>query len=169
MPPWHHFSKKAQQAMVVADIMTRDPITVWRDTPVQEVARLMMQHGVSGLPVLDRDGTLVGVVTEDDLIVRHAHLHLPTYVLYFTVRGEHQFEEEMRRALATRADQVMSDELYAIAPEDDIADAATVLMDTHASPLPVVSDGKIVGILSRADIVRLMVMEDQQAAGHGAS
>ncbi|HWE62467.1 MAG TPA: CBS domain-containing protein [Chloroflexota bacterium] len=154
--------------MKVSEIMTRTPITVWRNTPVQEVARLMVRHDISGIPVLEADGTVAGVVSEDDLIVRHANLHLPTYVLYFTVRGEHEFEEEMRRALATKADEVMSDHLYTIAPDADIADAATLMMDKHASPLPVVADGQLVGILSRADIVRLMAIEDERAGESGA-
>lgn len=149
--------------MNVSDIMSRDPIVVFRDTPVQEVARLLVRHHISGLPVLDHDRTLLGMVTEEDLIVRHAHLHLPTYVLYFVVRGEREFEEETRRALAVTADQVMGDQLVTIAPDADVADAATVMMDTHANPLPVVAGNALVGVVSRADILRLMVRKDEQA------
>ena len=143
--------------------MTTDPITVYRDTPVQEVAQLMVENGISGLPVLDRDGTLVGVVTEEDLIVRHANLHLPTYILIFAVRGEHQFEEEMRRTLATHAGEVMSEHLYTITADADVADAATLMMDKHTSPIPVMEGTRLVGVISRTDIVRLVVNKDTAA------
>jgi CBS domain-containing protein len=149
--------------MQVSDIMTRDAITVTRDTAVQEVARLMVRHGISGLPVVAQDGALLGTVTEEDLIVRHANLHLPTYFLYFVVRGEREFEEETRRALAATAGEVMGEHLHTIAPDADLADAATLMMDTHANPIPVVANGTLVGIISRADIIRMMVQKDEES------
>jgi CBS-domain-containing membrane protein len=149
--------------MNVADIMTREPITVTPETPVQEVARLLVHHDISGVPVLAPDRRLLGMVTEEDLIVRHANLHLPIYVMFVVVRGEHEFEEETRRALAATAGELMSDQPHTIAPDADIADAATLMMDTHANPIPVVTNGVLVGIISRADIVRLMVLKDEQA------
>lgn len=149
--------------MNVSDIMTRNPLTVRADTPVQQVARLLLRPDISGVPVLAHDGALIGMVTAEDLIVRHANLHLPTYVLYFTVRGEHAFEDDMRRALATRADQVMGERLHLIGPDADVADAATMLMDRRTEALAVVADGALVGVIGRGDIVRLMVRKDEEA------
>ena len=66
--------------MKVADVMSRDVIVVRPETAVPEIARLMWGHRVSGLPVVDADGDLVGIVTELDLLVRNANLHVPTYL-----------------------------------------------------------------------------------------
>lgn len=153
--------------MNVAEIMTPNPITVQSTTPVEEVARLLLRHQISGAPVLDARGAVIGMVTEDDLIVRNANLHLPTFLNFldgfFPVRGEHEFEEELRRITATAAGEVMSEHLYAIAAEADVADAATLMHEKGANPLPVISNGRLVGIVARADIIRLMVRQEEAA------
>src|SRR5438270_7225454 len=112
--------------MNVSEIMSTHLVTVFRDTPVDEVARLLVKHRIGGVPVLERNGEVVGVVTEYDLIVRNANLHLPTFLNvldgFFPVRGRHEFEEEMRRVLATHAGEVMSEHLYTIPPDADVSD-----------------------------------------------
>jgi CBS domain-containing protein len=123
----------------------------------------MLRHDISGLPVLAPDGALLGMVTDEDLIVRHANLHLPTYILFYEVRGRHEFDDEMRRATAKTAGEVMGEHMHAVAPDADVTDAATLMMDTHANPLPVVAAGALVGVIARADIVRLMVQKDWEA------
>ena len=155
--------------MNVSEIMTTAPITVSRDTPVNEVARLISERQVSGVPVVEADGTLVGMVTEEDLIVRNANLHLPTVLTFLDglipLRGQHKFKDELRHVLATRADEVMREHLYTIGADTDVADAATLMIDKHVNPLPVVEDGRLVGVLSRVDIVRLMVRLDAASSG----
>ena len=150
--------------MNVADIMTSNPITVQSATPVEEVARLLLHHQISGMPVLDANGRVIGVVTEDDLIVRNANLHLPTFLNFldgfFPVRGEHEFQEELRRITATAAREVMGERLYTIAADADVADAATLMHEKNANPLPVVANGLLVGVVTRADIIGLMVRQE---------
>lgn len=148
--------------MKVSQVMTRDVMTVSAQTAVLEIARLLVAHHIAGVPVVDA-GKVVGVVTEYDLIVRNAHLHLPTFFgfldTFVPVRGQHEFEEELRRALGTYARDVMSDHLYTIRSDADLEDAATMMVDHRVNPLPVVDDGTLVGVISRSDIVRLMAMD----------
>ena len=152
--------------MKVSQIMTTDVVAVALETPVSEIARLFVEHHISGAPVVDAQGHLAGVVTEQDLIVRNAHLHLPTFFgfldAFVPVRGQHEFEEELRRALGTQARDVMSEHLYTVRSDADLEDAATVMVDHRVNPLPVVDGGRLVGIISRYDIVRLMA-RDQAA------
>ncbi len=149
--------------MRVADVMTRAVVTVAPDTSVREIARLLWDHGISGVPVVDAAGALVGIVSEQDLLVRNANLHVPTYLRVLDVmipmgdpRG---FEDELRRALGATAADVMTHHVVTVAPDTDLADAATTMLERDVSRLPVVEDGRVVGILSRADFVRLLAQD----------
>jgi CBS domain-containing protein len=147
----------------VADVMTRDVVTVTPATGVQEIARLLWRRGVSGVPVVDADGTVVGIVSELDLLVRNANLHIPQYLRVLDVMiplgSRHGFEEELRRALGATAADVMTGHVISVEPDTDLADAATLMLDKDVNRLPVVADGRLVGIISRADFVRLLAQD----------
>jgi CBS domain-containing protein len=155
--------------MKVSQVMTREVLTLTPQTPVSEIARLLVEHNIGGAPVVAANGQVLGVVTEYDLIVRNAHLHLPTFFgfldAFVPVRGQHEFEEELRRALGTYARDVMSEHLYTIQSDADLEDAATIMVDHRVNPLPVVDRGKLVGIVSRSDLVRLMAREEAASEG----
>jgi CBS domain-containing protein len=148
--------------MRVADVMTRDVIVLGPDTPVSEVGRLMWEHRISGVPVVER-GSVVGIVTELDLLVRNANLHVPTYIRVLDVMiplgNPRHFDETMRRALGTKAADLMTREVVTVAPSADLSDAASLMLDKRVNPLPVVESGRLVGILSRSDFVRLLAQD----------
>jgi CBS domain-containing protein len=149
--------------MKVRELMTSPAVTTTRSATVGQVARLLIGHGVGGIPVTNERGALVGLVTESDLIVKHANVHGPTYlgilggVIPFETRRQ---DEEMRRALGVTAADVMTTKVITIGPDDDVDDAATIMVDEGVSLLPVMEDKTIVGTLSRTDIVRLLVVEE---------
>ena len=149
--------------MRVADIMTRDVVVAAPDTTVPEIARLMWQHQLSGLPVVDATGQVVGIVSEMDLLARNANLHVPTYLRVLDVMiplgNRHEFEEELRRAVGTTAREVMSPDVVTVGPDTDLADAATLMMDKRFKRLPVVESGKLAGIISAADFLRLLAQD----------
>lgn len=151
--------------------MLREPPAIARATPVGEIARLLSTSHLPGLPVLEPDGTLAGIVTERDLIVRHAHVHLPLYLTILDglvpFRGERTFEQEVRRVLATRAEDLMSAVETVIAPDADVDDAATLMVDKRVNPLPVVEHGMLVGLLTRSHIVGLITVEEYTAPPGG--
>jgi CBS domain-containing protein len=149
--------------MRVADIMTRDVVVAAPVTTVSEIARLMWHHNLSGLPIVDAGGRVVGIVTEMDLLARNANLHVPTYLRVLDVMiplgNRHEFEEELRRAVGTTAHDVMSPDVVIVAPDTDLADAATLMMDKRIKRLPVVENGKLVGIITAADFLRLLAQD----------
>lgn len=153
--------------MKVSEIMAREAVSVGPDAKVQTVARIMIERGVTGVPVLDRYGKVLGLVTEADLIVRHANLHLPLYLNildgFFPFRGERAFQEEVRKALAVTAEELMDKHPVTISVDADVTDAATLMMESGANPVLVVTAGKFEGMLFRADILKLMVLKDEQA------
>lgn len=140
--------------MRVRDNMTRDVITVAPTTPIHEVASLMANHGVSGLPVLDEKGAVVGIVTEADLLVRHKPRTRTSWWHLF-LDGD-RLAREFQRAVGTTAGEVMTREVISIGPDLPIETAAAILHEQKIRRVPVVADGALVGILSRGDLVKAL-------------
>ena len=141
--------------MTVEDVMTRDVITVSPATPIHEAASLMVGHGVSGLPVIDAEGRVVGIISEGDLIVRQRHRkQTPWWHLFFT-NGE-QLAQDYRKAVGTRVGEVMTQRVVTISPVWSIEVAASILDSRNIRRLPVVLDGRLVGIVSRADVIKAL-------------
>jgi len=150
--------------MRVAEIMTRAVVTATPEMPVTEVARLMGQHGISGLPVLDGD-RLVGLVTELDLIARHQEPEMPSIFSFFGgyfAFGEREYEEEMRRILATPAAALMTTTVFSIREDATIEELASLMYEREVNPVPVLNaQRRLVGIVSRSDLIRLFVREGE--------
>jgi CBS domain-containing protein len=149
--------------MRVADVMVRDVISVAPETGVQEIARLLWAHAISGVPVVAPDGSVVGIVSERDLLVRNANLHVPNYIrvldAMIPLGDPRDFKEELRRATGAIAADVMTPDVVAVEPDTDLADAATLMLDKDVNRLPVIEGGRLVGVISRADFVRLLAQD----------
>jgi CBS domain-containing protein len=147
--------------MKVKDIMTEDVIRVQPDTPVSTVARLFREKALSGLPVVDEEGELVGIVTEVDLIARHARPHFPAYVQFLDsiiyLESTKRYEESMRRILATAVSDLMTTPVQSVEPEMEVQDLAAFMVEHRVNPVPVVSeDGDLVGIVSHTDVLEMI-------------
>jgi CBS domain-containing protein len=148
--------------MKVADIMTRQVISVRPDTRVGEIARIFREYSLSGLPVVTADGDLEGIITELDMVKRHARPQMPDFLpllgVYVPLRTK-EYRESLRRITGVVAQDIMTTPVNTITPEASIEDAATVMVSNRSNPLPVVDEGgKMIGIISRTDILR--VFED---------
>ncbi|GAB4443191.1 MAG: CBS domain-containing protein [Anaerolineae bacterium] len=146
----------------VGDVMTTQVITVSPTTQVGEIARLMSQHNIGGLPVVD-DGEVIGVVTELDLIVRNTRFKMPAFftildMIIYLETPKH-YEERLEHILGTTAEEIMSKPAKTVAPTATIEDLAELMIGRRMNPIPVVENGRLVGIVSRSDIVRLMAQE----------
>jgi CBS domain-containing protein len=146
--------------MKVREIMTRDVVVAGPDTTVNEIARLMDERDVSGLPVVDPDRRLLGVVTDLDLIVRNTRLDPPLFFQLLDARipletPGHYFKH-LRHMFGTLARDVMSEKVVTIGPDEEAEALAALMLKSRANPIPVVDAGRVVGIVSRADLLRLM-------------
>jgi CBS domain-containing protein len=141
--------------MKVQEIMTADVIAVGPDASVHDAARLMSDHGVSGLPVVDDDGYVIGIVTEGDLILRQAAPRARHWWRWFFADPE-KLAREYQKASGTTVGEVMTRVVVSIPPALGIEAAARILHDRGLRRLPVVLDGRLVGILSRADLVKAL-------------
>jgi CBS domain-containing protein len=146
----------------VRQTMTTDVVTLRPDDPVQEATAKLLDRGVNGAPVVGPGGEVIGMLTTDDLLVQETRLHYPTVIslfgAYLELPSSHRhFEEELRKAVAARVGEVMSDEPVVCAPDDTLERAATLMHEHNRSRLPVVEAGRLVGIISRGDILRAIV------------
>jgi CBS domain-containing protein len=146
-------------AEFVREIMDPDPATVAPETPVEEVIALMREHELPGVPVVDDDGRCVGIVTEADLVLPddQGDLHIPHYVNLFggTVFLEplSRFEHRLRKAFASDAADMMTRRPDTVAPETTVRDAARLIHESGHNRLPVVEDGRLVGVVTRVDVL----------------
>jgi CBS domain-containing protein len=144
--------------MKVRDIMTTDPVKVTGGTRLKEAARLMVRHRVSGLPVVDEAGKLIGIVSEGDFIRREAGRDRPHGVsLLDAVFGEGELQPVGAETVA----EVMTRSVVTITPEATVGEAARVMGRRSVKRLPVVDlEGDLVGIVSRSDVVGAFTKPD---------
>jgi CBS domain-containing protein len=143
--------------MKVADAMSPDVITVAPQTPLKDAAALLARHRISGLPVVE-DEQVVGVVSEADIVARSTGTRESRSFLGELFRSR-QREEGIA---ATHVREAMSSPAITIAPGRPVAEAARVMVDRRVNRLPVVDDSRLVGIVTRADLVRAFVRPDDE-------
>ena len=144
----------------VREIMTTDVLTFHEDDGVEHAMRAMVDRNVDAAPVVDANANLVGMLSNSDLIVQESELHFPTVLSFLgaTIEiGHKHFEEDLRKALGSKVSDVMSIKPVTITEDDTIERAATLMHEKDVARLPVVGDGKLVGIVSRNDVVRAIL------------
>jgi CBS domain-containing protein len=149
--------------MAVKEVMTTDVVSFTPDQNVQEAMQRLVDSGVDAGPVVDPDGTVVGMLSTGDLIVEEARVHFPTVVNFLGVNvtmpfNDRKLDESVEKALGATVGEVMSKKPTTAAPDDTIEDVATVMHDRDLSRLAVVDpEGRLLGIIARGDIVRAIV------------
>lgn len=144
--------------LTAKDIMTRDVITVKGDTRVSELADILTKNRISGAPVVDDSGRVIGVVTESDLVEQSKSLHLPTV---FTIldsviflEGAKHFEKELKKMTGAKVEDIYTEDPLTVNPDTPIREVATIMAEKKTYTIPVVEGGKLVGIIGKADVVR---------------
>ena len=150
--------------MLVRDVMTTDVLTFDPGDKVEEATRRLLDRGVDGAPVVDADGGVVGMLSTDDLLVQETQLHYPTvfslFGAYLELPSSHRrFEEELRRAVGSVVGDVMHRDPVTCRADDTLEVAATLMHERDASRLPVVTDGRLVGIIARGDVLRALISQ----------
>jgi len=146
--------------MRVRDVMTTTVTSVTPDRPLREVAELLTQRKVSGLPVVGRDGWVLGVVSEADFLA-HSTDPAPRPGLLDRLRGR---GGSPAKATARTAGEAMTSPAITIGPDATVREAADTMVTRKVNRLPVVEEGRLVGIVTRADIVRVFTRSDADLA-----
>src|SRR3954470_20986756 len=150
---------------LVQDVMTplADVVSFRPEDGIEDAARRLSERRLGGGPVVDDAGRVVGALSDDDLIVQEAQLHMPTVI---TVLGAYielpssqaHFEEDLRKAVGATVADVMNKEPRSCRPNDTLEQVATVMHEKNVSRLAVVDDDeRLVGVIARGDLVRALV------------
>lgn len=152
--------------MTVGNVMTSPVVSVDADMPLKEVAILLVENKISGVPVVDADGAVLGIVSEADFLVKEqgaeAIRHRPLARFFGESRGS---REQLAKVAAVTAGDAMTAPAITIDSHRRISEAAALMTARRMNRLPVVDDGRLVGIVTRADLVRAYVRSDEELAG----
>lgn len=148
--------------------MQRDVKTVGPDATVRQVAEILADAAYSGLPVVDDDGNLVGVVTEADLLMRAKRLNLPSFFPFIggiiLLEPPDRFEAELRKATGALVKEVMTTDVVTVTEDTPLHELATIMIDKKVNRLPVVDGRKLVGIVTRDDLIRALHLSGERGA-----
>lgn len=148
----------------VAEVMTPDPIVVGPKTSIREVIKIIAEQPISGLPVVDNSGKLVGIISETDLLWQEAGVEPPVYIMFLDsviyLENPARYDQELHKALGQTVEEVMSGHPVSVKPENSLRKAAKVMQEKSIRRVAVTDNGgKVIGILSSGDIVRAMAAE----------
>jgi CBS domain-containing protein len=156
-------------ATTVADVMSRDPITVTPETPLNEVIKILAERRISGLPVLNAEGKLIGVISESDLMWQETGVTPPAYIMILDsviyLENPAKYERDLHKALGQTVGEVMTKkDLATVTLDVPIRKAAQLMHERNVHRLLVVdADERLVGVLTRGDIIRFMASHPGEA------
>ena len=141
-----------------SDIMKTNVVKVPYDMTVEELARVFIEKDVTGMPVFDPDGKLLGMVTENDLISRKKKLHIPTVIRLFDafipLEGSETMEKEIKKMTATQAGDICTHELVTIGEDASLEEIATIMSEKGVHHLPVMRGEELVGVIDQHDVLK---------------
>ncbi|MBG0742855.1 CBS domain-containing protein [Cylindrospermopsis raciborskii LB2897] len=148
----------------VAQVMTHNPIMVNPQTPLKQAIQILSEKQISGLPVVDDMGKLVGIISETDLMWQETGITPPAYIMFLDsviyLQNPAAYERDLHKALGQTVGEVMSNNPITISPDQSLKAAAKIIQDHKVRRLPVVDDaGTVIGILTRGDIIRTMAWD----------
>lgn len=148
------------------DIMTKNVVTVTPDTEITQAAKILLENHFNGLPVVDDKGRLVGIICQDDLIVQQKKFPLPSLFTFFDglipLTSYRSLEKEMAKIVAATVAQAMTPDPITIDPDATLEDIATLMVNNNIHTLPVLDQGRLVGVIGKEDVLRTLMPADRQ-------
>ncbi len=145
------------------DIMSTDVITAKESMSVKELAKLLYENKISGVPVFGDNGKVIGVATESDLIDQNKKVHIPTVVAildsFVFLENPEKMEKDIKKMAATNVGDICSHELVSVAPDTPLDEVATLMAERQVHTLPVMDGEKLVGVIGKTDIIRTLVLD----------
>lgn len=144
--------------MLIQDIMTKEVITVREDDTVEKSANLLSTHDLSGLPVVDSEGYVIGIISEGDLIKHNTEVQVPAFleilggIIYLD--NPNKYLDDVKKSMGNLVKNVMTKDIISVSPNEEVEVAAAILVREKIKRLPVLDEeGKLIGIVSRRDIM----------------
>lgn len=150
----------------VKEIMTRDVITVSPEMEIAHAAKLLLESGINGVPVVDGTGKLLGVLCQSDLVAQQKKFPIPSL---FTIldgviplTSTKHLEKEIQKITAATVADAMTPDPVTVRPETSIEEVSTIMVDRNFHTLPVVDEGRLVGIVGKVDVLRTLVLGGEE-------
>ena len=148
----------------VAEVMTAEPTTVSPQTSLQEAIQILAEKKISGLPVVDESGKLLGIISETDLTWQATGVDAPPYVMFLDsviyLQNPAKHNQEVHKALGQTVKEAMSDRPVTIRGDKLVREAARIMHEKNLRRLPVVDNqSKLIGIITQGDVIKMMAAE----------
>lgn len=147
--------------MLAREIMTRDVITVRPEDKVEEAAQLLLENKISGIPVVDADDHVLGIITEKDLMIKASELKVPFYLTLFDsiifLENPIRFNNDIKKYSASKVKDAMSSKVFTVEEDTPVSEIVSIMQKRAINRVPVVRHGKLVGIITRNDILKTLV------------
>ena len=152
--------------LTAKDIMKKDLVTVSPETHVTEAAKMLLEKHVNGLPVVDENGRLVGILCQSDLVAQQMKMPVPSLFNLLDglipIGSPASLEKEVRKIAAIKVSEAMTTNPVTVGPETGLEEIATLMVSKKFHSLPVLEHGKLVGIIGKEDVLRTLI-------GHAAA
>jgi len=147
--------------MKAKDIMVKEVITVNPQATIREIAAVLLENKISGVPVVTGDGKLVGIVTEGDLLYKENNPRIPDFInilgaiVYY--RGVERYNEDFKKLMAGTASEIMTAKTIVVSEDAEIDKIVGLMLEHDIKRIPVMSGDHVIGIISRADIIKTLL------------
>ena len=143
---------------LAGEIMKRDVITVTPEMTVEELGRLFIENNIGGAPVVDPEGRLYGIVTENDLVSRDKRFHIPTLLrlfdAYIALEPSSRIEKEIRKMSARTVGEICTRKVLTVGEDTPMEDVATIMADNRVNLVPVTKGGRLIGVIGRHEVIK---------------
>ena len=147
------------------DIMTKELITVSPETEIVQATRLLLDNNINGVPVTDDEGKLVGILCQSDLVIQQKKFPVPSFFTLLDglipLTSMKQLKKEVQKIAAVTVAQAMTPNPIFIGPDTGIEEVATLMVDKNFHTIPVVDEGKLVGVVGKEDILRTLIPKSE--------
>lgn len=151
--------------LIVKDIMTRDLITVPPDMEITQAAKILLENRINGVPVVDKGGELIGILCQSDIIVQQKEMPIPSVFTFLdglvSFTSMKKLEKEVLKIAAITVANAMTPDPVTVGPETKIEEVALLMVDKNFHTLPVLDEGKLVGIVGKEDVLRIIIPSSQ--------
>ena len=148
------------------DIMTREVKTVSPDTEIAKAAELLLSERINGVPVINKTGEIVGILCQSDLIAQQKNIPIPSLFTlldgYIPMTLLNRLDKEVEKIAATKVSQAMTPNPVTVNSDTDIEQVAALMVEKNFHTLPVVDDGRLVGIVGKEDVLKTLLVQPKK-------
>ena len=147
--------------LAAKDVMTTKVVTVSPETEIAQVAKILLEKRINGVPVVEASGKLVGILCQSDLIAQQKKFPLPSLFTlldgFMPLTSSKKIEKEVEKISAVQVAHAMTPDPVTVEPDTSLEDVATLMVDKNFHTLPVVSEGNLVGIIGKEDVLKTLL------------